>query len=138
MIQTEFTPLQGIILILAIVALMIEFFIIISDSKKRLLEVPSILLLFDFIAFYGWLLVTSPYNRDNSFLWSQVLRLHTVMTIAIISLYRVSAQKSNNSEMIKLSNIRNGFANARDGLSNVRDDQSNQREHRLDEREKHE
>lgn len=86
--STDFTPIQGAILILSIVALMVEL-IIVRDRYKGLLEIPCIILLIDYVAFYGWLLVTSPYDRNVSFLWSQLLRLHTIITVLILASYRI-------------------------------------------------
>jgi hypothetical protein len=134
---TEFTPLQGVILALAVVGLIFEIFVMRRDRTKNLLEIPCVLLLLDFIFFYGWLLITTPYNRNDSFLWSQLLRLHTVLTIIILAVYRISnIGEANASETVKLANIRNGFANARDGLSNERDLTANRRDELQERRDK--
>jgi hypothetical protein len=130
---TEFTPLQGLILLLSIVGIFIEIYLMYRDKNKYLLEVPCLLLLSNMTLFYGWLLVTSPYDRNASFVWSQFIRLHTVVTVLLIAYYRVAnLSRKENVETSGLDNIRNGFANARDGLSNIRDEQANARDARLE------
>ena len=133
----DFEPLQGLTLVISLIALLIEIFIVMPKGKKWLLEIPSLLLILDYIGFYGVMLAISPYNATDFFIWSQVLRLHSVMTLAIMALYRTSTAKNPTPDSVKLSNIRNGFANARDNLANARDDTANARDIRLEERDKH-
>jgi len=92
MIQT-FTPIQAIILSLSVLTLIVETYITITDKQKGLLEIPCILLAMDFVAFYGFMLVTNPYDRNDTFLWSQIVRLHTILTMIILAFYRVAELK---------------------------------------------
>jgi len=89
----EFTPIQGAILAIASIVLVIQMFALMHDGKTRYIKLMCILLTLDFLAFYGWLLITSPYNRDDSFLWSQLLRLHTMLTLGQMSVYEYLRDK---------------------------------------------